>query len=73
VRPVDRADLQARQVGADVAVFDPVAFRDVATFDDPKHEPDGLSWVIVNGALTYDRGRHTGARAGRLLRHSLAA
>jgi len=53
---------------ADVAVFDPVAFRDVATFAASKREPEGLHWVIVNGKLTYDHGRHTGARAGRLLR-----
>jgi len=45
-----------------------VAFRDIPTFAAPKQEPEGLHWVIVNGKLTYDRGRHTGARAGRLLR-----
>jgi N-acyl-D-amino-acid deacylase len=53
---------------ADIAVFDPNAFRDAATFAAPKQEPEGLHWVIVNGKLTYDGGRHTGARAGRLLR-----
>ena len=26
-----------------------------------------MAWVIVNGQISYDRGRHTGARAGRLL------
>jgi N-acyl-D-aspartate/D-glutamate deacylase len=53
---------------ADVAVFDPAGFRDTATFADPKREPEGLYWVIVNGRLAFDRGRHTGARSGRLLR-----
>jgi N-acyl-D-aspartate/D-glutamate deacylase len=53
---------------ADVAVFDPATFRDTATFGAPKQEPEGLHWVFVNGVLTYDSGRHTGARAGRLLR-----
>jgi len=71
--PADRFGLADRGrlapgAWADVAVFDPVAFRDVATFAAPKQEPEGLHWVIVNGKLTYDRGRHTGARAGRLLR-----
>ncbi len=71
--PADRFGLADRGrlapgAWADVAVFDPVAFRDVATFAEPKRAPEGLHWVIVNGKLTYDRGRHTGARAGRLLR-----
>lgn len=52
---------------ADVVVFDPSSFRDVATYADPKREAAGLHWVLVNGELTYERGRHTGARAGRLL------
>ncbi len=72
--PADRFGLADRGrlipgAWADVAVFDPVAFRDVATFEEPKREPEGLHWLIVNGILTYDRGRHTGARAGRLLRY----
>ena len=76
--PADRFGLADRGrltpgAWADVAVFDPVAFRDVATFDDPKREPEGLHWLIVNGVLTYDRGRHTGARAGRLLSHASSA
>ncbi|HEX9063468.1 MAG TPA: D-aminoacylase [Streptosporangiaceae bacterium] len=53
---------------ADVVVFDQARFRDEATYADPQREAAGLHWVLVNGELTYDRGRHTGARAGRLLR-----
>lgn len=53
---------------ADVVVFDPATISDTATFTDPKREPDGVRWVIVNGVLAVDGGRHTGARAGRLLR-----
>jgi N-acyl-D-amino-acid deacylase len=71
--PADRFGLAGRGrltpgAWADVAVFDPHAFRDVATFTAPKQEPEGLHWVFVNGKLTYDLGRHTSARAGRLLR-----
>jgi N-acyl-D-aspartate/D-glutamate deacylase len=58
---------------ADVVVFDPATIRDTATFTDPKREPDGVGWVIVNGVLAVDRGRHTGARAGRLLRFGASA
>jgi N-acyl-D-amino-acid deacylase len=53
---------------ADLVVFDPVAFRDIGTYQDPKRAPEGLHWVVVNGRLTFDHGRHTGARAGCLLR-----
>jgi N-acyl-D-amino-acid deacylase len=53
---------------ADLVVFDPALIRDVATYADPKQEPEGVRWVIVNGQLVVDRGRHTGARPGRLLR-----
>ncbi len=53
---------------ADVVVFDPARFRDEATYADPKREAAGLYWVLVNGELAYDHGRHTGARSGRLLR-----
>ncbi|MGI9008231.1 MAG: N-acyl-D-amino-acid deacylase family protein [Streptosporangiaceae bacterium] len=53
---------------ADVVVFDPARIRDEATYADPKRESAGLHWVLVNGELAYDHGRHTGARSGRLLR-----
>jgi N-acyl-D-amino-acid deacylase len=58
---------------ADLVVFDPETVRDTATYDDPKREPVGITWVVVNGRLAYDHGRHTGARAGRLVRFGKAA
>jgi N-acyl-D-amino-acid deacylase len=57
---------------ADAVIFDPATIRDVATFADPKREPEGVHWVIVNGTIAVDHGRHTGARAGRLLRYGSA-
>jgi len=70
--PADRFGLSGRGriapgARADVAVFDPASFRDAATFAAPKREPEGMHWVIINGQLAYDQGRHTGALAGRLL------
>ena len=52
---------------ADLVVFDPDTVVDTATYDDPKQEPTGIDWVIVNGHVTVDHGRHTGVGAGRLL------
>jgi N-acyl-D-aspartate/D-glutamate deacylase len=54
---------------ADITVFDAGRVVDTATFLDPFHYPEGIEVVIVNGELTIDHGRHTGARAGRVLRH----
>jgi len=53
---------------ADLAVFDAARVIDRATYLDPFQYPDGIEVVIVNGEVTVDHGRHTGARAGRVLR-----
>ncbi len=55
---------------ADLVVFDPETIVDTATYDDPKQEPVGIDWVIVNGQVTVDHGRHTGAGAGRVLHYN---
>ncbi len=54
---------------ADLVVFDPATVLDRATYDEPHQEPVGIDAVIVNGQLAYDRGRHTGVGAGRVLRY----
>jgi N-acyl-D-amino-acid deacylase len=53
---------------ADVAVFDPAMVRDAATYAEPHRYAEGFRYVVVNGALTVRDGKHTGARAGRVLR-----
>ena len=53
---------------ADVVVFDAATIRDAATYEDPKRPAEGIDAVIVNGAITWRRGAHTGARGGRVLR-----
>src|SRR5688500_10396769 len=52
---------------ADVTIFDLEALDDRATYERPMEFPSGIEWVIVNGVVTIERGRHTGARAGRIL------
>jgi len=52
---------------ADVVIFDPERVRSNATYDEPRRFPDGIEWVIVAGELVVERGRHTGARPGRVL------
>jgi N-acyl-D-amino-acid deacylase len=53
---------------ADVTVFDLAALQDNATYDKPTELPAGIEWVLVNGVVTVEHGRHTGAKAGRVLR-----
>lgn len=52
---------------ADVVVFDFEALDDRATYEEPTLFPVGIDYVLVNGVVTIDRGRHTGARAGHVL------
>lgn len=73
--PAERIGLKdrgivARGMRADIVVFDPKRVRDKATFEHSHAYPEGISHVLVNGALTIDRGKHTKERAGRILRHS---
>jgi dihydroorotase/N-acyl-D-amino-acid deacylase len=53
---------------ADITVFDPAAIGDRATYADPHHYSVGVRIVLVNGQVTVSQGRHTGTRAGRVLR-----
>jgi len=54
---------------ADVVVFDPREVRPNATYHEPRRYPEGIPYVVVNGEVVIDDGRHTGAIPGRSLRH----
>jgi N-acyl-D-amino-acid deacylase len=58
---------------ADVVVFDPKRIRDVATYENPLAQSEGVEMVFVNGLLGIDAGAATGQHAGRLLRRHAAA
>jgi len=62
-------------MAADIAIFDPEEVSDKATFEDPSQYPAGIPYVIVNGTVVIDQGKHTGALPGRVLygRGKLAA
>ena len=55
-------------MAADVTCIDPETIRDTATYEDPRRQPEGIPYVLVNGVVVVDDGRHTGALAGRALR-----
>jgi N-acyl-D-aspartate/D-glutamate deacylase len=71
--PATRMKLANRgtiQVGnwADVTIFDYDALQDRATYEKPMEFPTGIEWVLVNGVVAIDHGKHTGAKTGRALR-----
>jgi N-acyl-D-amino-acid deacylase len=53
---------------ADIAIFDPAAIRDVATYTDPHHLAEGMSYVLVNGVVVVDDGKFTTALPGKVLK-----
>jgi N-acyl-D-aspartate/D-glutamate deacylase len=52
---------------ADLVLFDAQTVADRATYRDPHQYPEGIPYVIVNGAVVIDQGEHTGALPGRVL------
>ena len=63
----DRGELREGYF-ADVAMFDPAAFRDNATYADPARCATGLSLLLVNGKKAVVNDEVTGAASGRCLR-----
>ncbi|MCK4582954.1 amidohydrolase family protein [Candidatus Bathyarchaeota archaeon] len=56
---------------ADLVVFDPDTVKNVATYGEPCLFPKGIPYVLVNGKLAIDEGKHTGALAGKVLRYNI--
>jgi N-acyl-D-amino-acid deacylase len=54
-------------MAADIVIFDEKAVRDASTFDKPHQYSTGFKYVLVNGQITVDNGKHTGARGGKAL------
>jgi N-acyl-D-amino-acid deacylase len=53
---------------ADIVVFDPEQVKDLSTFEMPHQYSTGFSYVVVNGRLVIDQGKHTGVRSGSILK-----
>jgi N-acyl-D-amino-acid deacylase len=66
VRLYDRGILRPG-MWADVTVFNPDTIIDKATFEKPHQYSVGVEYVVVNGRIVLDQGRHTGARPGAIL------
>jgi N-acyl-D-amino-acid deacylase len=55
---------------ADVIAFDPQTVSDQATYEHPEILSTGMEYIFVNGTLTVNDGKYTGALAGRALRRA---
>jgi N-acyl-D-amino-acid deacylase len=53
---------------ADTVIFDPQKISDKGTYFQGDIFPEGIEYVLINGVITMERGRHTGAGAGQVLR-----
>jgi len=63
---------------ADIVVFNPDIIKDRATSrfpysfpleNYPHKYPEGIEYVLVNGQITVEKGRHKGILPGKVLRH----
>jgi N-acyl-D-aspartate/D-glutamate deacylase len=52
---------------ADVVVVNPVTVANRATYRAPRRGPRGIPYVLVNGEVVVEDGRHTGALPGKVL------
>jgi N-acyl-D-amino-acid deacylase len=69
MRLYDRGALR-EGLKADVTIFNEGRLDDVATYENPTAYPTGIDYVLVNGQLVIDQGRHTGLKPGNILRGS---
>ena len=56
---------------ADIVVFDENEVKDVSTYEKPHQYSAGFKYVLVNGVVTIENGKHNGARNGKVLRKEL--
>ena len=69
---LQRRGLIAKDYFADIVLFNPDTVVDNASFTDPHQFPSGIEYVIVNGKITIENGKHTGAQAGSVIRHRIS-
>jgi N-acyl-D-amino-acid deacylase len=54
-------------MAADIVVFSEAEVKDQSTFSKPHSYSLGFKYVVVNGRLVIEDGRHTGTRSGIVL------
>ncbi|MFX0072439.1 MAG: amidohydrolase family protein [Candidatus Hermodarchaeota archaeon] len=54
---------------ADIVVFDFNTIKDMSTYENGRQFPAGIEYVIVNGKITIENGKHLGTLNGKVLKH----
>jgi len=52
---------------ADVVILDYDKIQDNATYEYPFKTPSGIDYVLVNGQVVIEKGKHTGAKPGKVI------
>mgnify|MGYP005989157873 CR=1 FL=1 len=52
---------------ADIVIFDPKTIIDKATFEKPHQYPEEISYVMINGKLSIDKGEFQSLKIGKVL------
>jgi N-acyl-D-aspartate/D-glutamate deacylase len=55
---------------ADITVFDFNKLEVTGTPIEPRQHPRGIEYVLVNGVLVVENGKHTGATPGRIVKRN---
>jgi len=55
-------------MAADIVIFDLNEIADKATFEQPHQFSTGFHFVLVNGKLVIENGKHTGIKSGMTLK-----
>lgn len=64
---IDSRGMIKEGMWADVVIFDYEKIQDAATYEFPFRPPTGIDHVIVNGQVVVEKGKHTGARPGKII------
>lgn len=54
---------------ADLILFQPQNLKDLASYEEPSKLASGMEYVFVNGVTAVEKGKATGALAGKALKH----
>ncbi len=52
---------------ADTVIFDLDTIADQATYENPFKRPTGIDYVLVNGEVVIEKGKHTGVKPGKVI------
>lgn len=64
---IDSRGMIKEGLWADVVIFDYDKIQDESTYESPYRTPTGIDYVLVNGQVVIDHGKHTGAKPGHVI------